>query len=115
MVVWIYGGGYGIIWPPLLAFSLTVRSEGTTQGMSLYILKRTWSQVRKTELFLSSFSIALVPLVNSVHCSNSLFTECFEGFLAGPVVKRRGALNAGLRMYSQRISGVTLSLPMLDS
>jgi hypothetical protein len=30
-------------------------------------------------------------------------------------VKRRGALNAGLRMYSQRISGVTLSLPMLDS
>jgi len=67
-----------IICPPFLPFSLTVRSGGMRQGVSVCILTRPWSQIRNIELFLSSFNIALVPLVNSDHPSNFMFAETFK-------------------------------------
>ena len=50
-------------------------------------------------------SIALVPSVMSLFRSGSMFIDTHEGFLAGPTVKKRGALNAGLRTCPYRLSG----------
>jgi hypothetical protein len=98
VVVWIHGGGYGYHLPPIVPFT-DCSSEGMTQAVLVCIPRRPWLPIRKTELLRSLFSIALVHLVTSVHRSDSLFIDTFEGFLPGPSVKKKGALNAGLRMY----------------
>jgi hypothetical protein len=99
VVVWIHGGGYGYHSPPIIVPFIDSSSEGMTWVVLLCIPRRPWLPIRRTELLRSLFSIALVPLVTSAHRSNSLFIDSLKGFLAGPSVKERGALNAGLRMY----------------
>jgi hypothetical protein len=104
VVVWIHGGGYGCHLPAIIVPFID-SSEGMTQVVLLCIPRRLWLPIRRTELLRFLFSIALVPLVTSVHRSNSLFIDSLEGFLAGPSVKKRGALNVGLRVYHYLLPG----------
>jgi hypothetical protein len=108
VVVWIHGGGYEYHVRVIAPHPLTDVPQDTCQ--EVLILKRTLSRIRRTEPSQSLFSIALVHLVESVQCSSSLFIDNLEGFLAGPSVKKRGALNAGLRMYPYRLLGKTFSI-----
>ena len=88
-----------------IALSLIILASGTREATSVCILRRTWSLSRKTMPLRFLCSIAWVPLVKSVTCVKALLieTNC-EGFLAGPSVKRSGALNAGLRLYASPLS-----------
>jgi hypothetical protein len=103
VVVFIHSGGYEYL-PYLPVCQLTIPCKDMTEDVLLYIINRTWLPIQKTELLLFLSSIALVSLVMFIHRSSSMVIESIEGFLAGPTMKNRGALNAGLRMYSYRFS-----------
>jgi hypothetical protein len=89
----------------LCACLLRIIYGGTSLETLVCFLSRTWLLIRTTESLLFLSSIALVHSVGFIHIRSISRAKNYTGFLAGPTVQARGALNAGLRMCSFVLRG----------